>query len=104
MNFYPTKYWQKNKSVYFNQKLKQKSHRPNNSKGSQIQKLMDKDTTRVVVHENSAYWVYENAVYKAEISIDGRINVADASKIDVFSLSNKETEKLLSILDSISEI
>jgi hypothetical protein len=104
MNFCPTSYWQKNKSVTFNQKLKHQAHSPKNSQGNQMQKLMDKDTIRVVVHEDSAYWVYENAIYKTEISMDGKINVADASKIDVFSLSSKETEKLLSILDSISEI
>jgi hypothetical protein len=104
MNFCPTSYWQKNKSVSFNQRMNHRNHGPKNSQGSQMQKLMDKDTIRVVVHEDSAYWVHENAIYKAEISMDGRINVADAFKIDVFSLSNKETEKLLSILDSISEI
>jgi hypothetical protein len=73
------------------------------SKKSQMQKLLDKETVRVVFVENNAYWVHNNVFYKADIDKNGRIDSENAVQIDVFSLSNKEATRLLDILDSIEK-
>lgn len=66
-------------------------------------KIIDQNTVSVAIVENNAYWVHNNTIYKAPIEGNGRIETESAKKVDVFSLSDKETKKLLSILDLIKE-
>lgn len=66
-------------------------------------KIIDKNTVSVAIVEDSAYWVHNNNIYRAPVEDTGRIDTDNATKIDVFSLSDKDTKKLLSILDSIKE-
>jgi hypothetical protein len=68
-----------------------------------MQQLLNKMNIRVAVVDDNAYWVYENMLYCAPIDKDGSINMKDAEKVDVFSLSEKEAKELLNILDSISD-
>lgn len=75
----------------------------NKKVSSQIDQIIDKDTINVVINDGKAYWVFENSVYEANVDKNGRIEAENALKINVFSLSENETKKLLSILDSISD-
>jgi len=72
------------------------------SKKSQLCKILDEGTVRVAIQDNSAYWVIDNILYRANISEDGRILNENAERVDVFDLSEKEVDNLLSIIDSIS--
>lgn len=72
------------------------------SRKSQLSKILDEGTVRVAIQDNSAYWVIDNILYKANISEDGRILNEEAERVDVFDLSEKEVSNLLSIIDSIS--
>lgn len=67
---------------------------------TQMQRLLDTETVRVVFVQNDAYWVHNNAVYKAKIR-NGVIDTENAVEIDVFALSDKEATVLLDILDSM---
>jgi hypothetical protein len=70
---------------------------------NQMQKLFEKNTLKISIVDGQAYWVYNNAIYKASIDNYGRIDAENAQQIDVFSLSDKEASGLLEILDSIKE-
>jgi hypothetical protein len=72
------------------------------SRKSQLCKILDEGTVRVAIQDNSAYWVIDNILYRANIGEDGRILNENAERVDVFDLSEKEVNNLLSIIDSIS--
>jgi len=55
-----------------------------------------------LIQENSAYWVVDNILYTANVSKDGRILNENATRVNVFDLSEKEVKNLLSIIDNIN--
>lgn len=59
----------------------------------------DKDFVRVAVYEDKAYWVYENVFYESEVVREP--DFSTAQPIDTMSLSPKELDKLMEILDEI---
>ena len=69
---------------------------------SQLSKILDEGTVRVAIQDDSAYWVIDNILYKCNISKDGKIHNENAERVDVFDLSEKEVDNLLSIIDTIS--
>jgi hypothetical protein len=69
---------------------------------SQMRKVLDENTVRVAIQDNSAYWVVNNILYTANVSKDGRILNENAERVNVFDLSEKEVNNLLSIIDTIS--
>lgn len=69
---------------------------------SQMEKMLEKSIVRVAIYKNSAYWVLNNVIYRANIDRNGNIIHDQAEEIDVFKLSEKEVNNLLTILDSIS--
>ena len=104
MNFYSINSNQKKSWTNLEKKtpnnLKEKNIR---KKMTQMQKVLEQGTIRVVIVDSLAYWVHNNSIYKAIVDEEGIINAAGAEIVDVFSLSNKETKKLLDIIDSIKE-
>jgi hypothetical protein len=72
------------------------------SRKSQLSKILDEGTVRVAIQDNSAYWVIDNILYKASISEDGKILNENAERVDVFDLSEKEVNNLISIIDNIN--
>jgi hypothetical protein len=69
---------------------------------SQLSKILDEGTVRVAIQDDSAYWVVDNILYKANIDKDGKILNENAERVDVFDLSEKEVSNLLSIIDNIN--
>jgi hypothetical protein len=73
-----------------------------NVRKSQLTKVLDEETVRVAIQDNSAYWVVDNILYKCNINEEGRIDNENAERVDVFNLSEKEVSNLISIIDSIN--
>ena len=69
---------------------------------SQLSKILDEGTIKVAIQDDRAYWVIDNILYKCDISKDGKINNENAERVDVFDLSEKEVNNLMSIIDSIN--
>jgi hypothetical protein len=67
---------------------------------SQLTKRKEKDMIKVVVIENQAYWVLNNTFYVAK-AFDGQVIPDTAEPVDIESMSRKDIEKMLSILDSL---
>jgi hypothetical protein len=67
---------------------------------SQLDKQRKKNIIRVAIIGKKAYWVHNNIFYESEI-VDGYIDNEGAKPVDAHSLSEKEFDKLLSVLDNI---
>lgn len=59
----------------------------------------EKETIRVAVYEDKAYWVYDNVFYQSEVTREPDFSTAEA--VDTMSLSPKELNKLMAILDEL---
>ena len=99
-NFQPIK---QSSNLENNLTSRSRSPRKEGKKKSQLKQLIDKNSVRVVIVDDNAYWVNNNSIYRAKVDEIGRIDVENANQIDVFSLSERETKSLLKIIDSISD-
>jgi hypothetical protein len=59
-----------------------------------------KNMMKVIVTDGMAYWVVDNVFYSAK-STNGRIDSDTVSPLDVDSMSKKELNKMLIILDAL---
>lgn len=69
---------------------------------TQMQKQIEKNIIKIAVMGNAAYWIDNSNIYKAIIDENGEIDRENALVIDVFKLSEKEVDKLASIIDVIN--
>lgn len=72
-------------------------------KMSQIEQFIESLSVRIAIVNNQAYWIQDNQVYKSGLDENGRVDIDNATPIDVFSLNEKETKNLLKIIDNLSE-
>jgi len=68
---------------------------------SQIEKIRKKNIIKVAIVDNRAFWVQNNKFWTSGI-VDGYIDDTGAKEIDAHSLSNKELDMLLEILDELN--
>jgi hypothetical protein len=59
----------------------------------------DHEVVRVAVYDEKAYWVYENVFYESDVTREP--DFTTARPIDTMSMSPKQLNKLLSILDEL---
>jgi hypothetical protein len=67
---------------------------------SQLTKRRERDMIKVIVMGNLAYWVSDNIFYVAE-AIDGEVVPQTAKPVDTNSMSRRDLDKMLFILDSL---
>jgi hypothetical protein len=67
---------------------------------SQLTKRRERDMIRVIVMGDLAYWVSDNIFYVAE-AINGEVIPQSAQPVDTNSMSRKDLDKMLFILDSL---
>jgi hypothetical protein len=67
---------------------------------SQLTKRRERDMIKVIVMGNLAYWVSDNIFYVAE-AIDGEVVPQTAKPVDTNSMSKRDLDKMLFILDSL---
>jgi hypothetical protein len=56
----------------------------------------------VAMIENKAYWVIGNVFYEADI-VDGEVDKDSSRPIDAFNMSRRDLNKMLYILDNLTE-
>ena len=59
----------------------------------------DEDVVRVAVYDEKAYWVYENVFYESDVTREP--DFTTARPVDTMSMSTKQLNKLLNILDEL---
>ena len=57
--------------------------------------------TNFAIVKDKAYWIKNNTVYESMLRKDGSIDIKNAKTIDVFSMSEKEMNSLLRIIDTL---
>jgi hypothetical protein len=67
---------------------------------SQLTKRRERDMIRVIVMGDLAYWVSDNIFYVAE-AINGEVIPQTAEPVDTNSMTRKDLDKMLFILDSL---
>ena len=67
---------------------------------SQLTKRRERDMIKVIVIGNLAYWVSDNIFYVAD-AIDGEVIPQTAKPVDTNSMSRRDLDKMLFILDSL---
>lgn len=61
----------------------------------------DEGVVKVAVYGEKAYWVYDNIFYESEITREP--DFTTARPIDTMSMSSKQLNELLNILDELKE-
>ena len=67
---------------------------------SQSKIWKEKQTTRVVIIDQKAYWVSNNIFYVGE-TVDGKVIPETGEPLDTVNMSNLEINKMLFILDNL---
>jgi thymidine kinase len=74
----------------------------NEEKSSQLTKRKEKDTIKVIVVDEKAYWVSDNVFYTAD-AVHGNPIPETAQPLDTKQMSNKDISKMLFILDNLKD-
>ncbi len=72
----------------------------NEKRPSQLTNRKEKDMIKVVVMGSQAYWVSNNTFYVAK-ALDGEVLPNTAKPVDIDSMSRRDIDKMLFILDSL---
>lgn len=67
---------------------------------SQSRKHVRNNTVKVLIIENSAYWVHNNMFYVAD-TLDGAVDSETVRPVDTNNMSKRDIDKMLFILDSL---
>lgn len=62
-----------------------------------------KNNIRVIIMDNSAYWIKDNAFYMADMSIDGTVNKDSTRRVDTDRMNKVQLDKMLFIIDRLRE-
>ena len=69
---------------------------------SQAMKHVEQHMVKIIIIDNKAYWVKDNIFYSAE-TINGSIIHETANPVDIESMSKKDIDKMLFILDNLGK-
>lgn len=69
---------------------------------SQFNKRLEEGMLKVIIVEDSAYWVLNNVFYVAD-AFDNQVDPETAKPVNVRDMSKLEIEKMLFILDSLND-
>ncbi|MEY2646273.1 MAG: hypothetical protein RL158_249 [Bacteroidota bacterium] len=67
---------------------------------SQSRKHVRNNTVKVLIIEDSAYWVHNNMFYVAD-AVDGEVDSETVRPVDTNNMSKRDIDKMLFILDSL---
>jgi hypothetical protein len=67
---------------------------------SQARKHIEKNSVKVLIIENNAYWVHDNMFYVAD-TVDGSVDSETVRPVDTNNMSKRDIDKMLFILDSL---
>jgi archaellin len=67
---------------------------------SQSKIWKEKQTTKVVIIDQKAYWVSDNMFYVGD-TVDGKVRPETGKPLDTTKMSKKEIDKMLFILDNL---
>lgn len=69
---------------------------------TQATKHEDRDKVKVVIMEDKAYWIKDNAVFQAEV-LDGNFDHNEGKVVDTMGMDKVELDKLSFIVETLTE-
>jgi len=72
------------------------------SQPRQSRSFVEKSYVRVLVLEDSAYWIKDNALYTAKI-IEGAVDKETTQKVDTMTMSKVELDRTMFIVEKLRE-
>ena len=80
-------------------------------KGTKIKKIKKtqskiheaKNNIKVIIMDNRAYWIRDNALYVADMSIDGTVNKETTRRVDTMTMNRVQLDKMIFIIDKLRE-
>ncbi len=69
---------------------------------SQASKLYDKTHIRIIIFNDSAYWIKDNVFYTAEV-VDGNVDEASAKVVDTMTMDKVQLDTMAFIVDKLTE-
>jgi hypothetical protein len=108
MNFYYLKHLSTNKLKQFNQlqtvdQILKTPQMIQKKKESQMARVINETRVNIAIMNNKAYWIRNNTVFSSKLDEDGNVDIANAEKVDVFSLSEKDMKTIIGIIDSLNK-
>lgn len=76
--------------------------KPRRKRVSQSTKEQSKNILRVMVVDNEAYWIKDNAVYSS-IIVDGIVDEESTKVVDIMGMDKVELDKMIFIIDKLTE-
>ena len=64
--------------------------------------FMENKLSRILFTENQAYWISDNAVYKANV-VRNEIDKNTIEKVDIMTMDKVELDKMIFIIDKLTE-
>lgn len=58
---------------------------------------------RVIIMDNSAYWIKDNTFYVADMSEDGTVNKDTTRVVDTMAMNKVQLDKMVFIVDKLTE-
>lgn len=71
-------------------------------KETQARKYMKQAWVRVVILDDNAYWIKDNALYVAEL-IDGAVDKESTKRVDTMSMNKVELDKTMFVVEKLRE-
>lgn len=72
------------------------------AKDTQATKFADKDKVKVLVYENQAYWIKDNAIFTSEL-VNGNIDQSNAKKVDTITMDKQELDRISFIVQELTK-
>ena len=89
-------------SMLHNQYSMQKKYIEKVNRKSQSKIRKEKENVRVIILEDIAYWIKDNAFYTAPM-VDNLINKDSAIQVDTIHMDKVQLDKMLFIMDRLRE-
>jgi hypothetical protein len=80
-----------------------KASRVKRTTKSQATMINDKNHIKVIIMDNKAYWIKDNAFYTANMSIDGTVDKDTTSIVDTEGMNKVQLDQMLFIVDKLRE-
>lgn len=62
-----------------------------------------KTSIKVIIMENSAYWIKDNIFYMADMSMDGMVDKDTTRRVDIMAMDKVQLDKMMFIVDKLRE-
>jgi hypothetical protein len=79
-------------------------NRERSPQAKQSNQKYNQERIKVVVINDKAYWIQDNAFYETTITDSGEINQSLAKPVDTSNMDTEEIDKLMKIVDDLRSV